>query len=195
MLTVNPEFEIHKKVLFQSSVHSAHTSTQELFPNKALNAVKIAWFLWCFQLWTVSPWLFKKKNISNVHSKIALYTVYELDWLTWSSSMADARLQWKNPPSSLLRLTRSLLQTTSLPCCQLSSRHGLYVTETQLEKLQTMWELIYCFFATNLCLWHCVTVFWQPAMGLKWFAAKRTNFSVVTGIASYFSRQRAYASL
>ena len=44
-LTVNPEFEIHKKVLFQSSVHSAHTSTQELFPNKALNAVKIAWFL------------------------------------------------------------------------------------------------------------------------------------------------------
>ena len=156
---------------------------------------KLLGFCDVFNFGQFYPGYLKKKNISNVHPMITLYTVYELDWLTWSSSMADARLQWKNPPSSLLRLTRSLLQTTSLPCCQLSSRHGLYVTETQLEKLQTMWELIYCFFATNLCLWHCVTVFWQPAMGLKWFAAKRTNFSVVTGIASYFSRQRAYASL
>jgi hypothetical protein len=47
---------------------------------------------------------------------------------------AVERVQWKKPPSSLLREILSVLQTTSPPCCQLSSRHGLYVTATNFER-------------------------------------------------------------
>ena len=62
MLTVNPEFEIRKKFLFQSSVYSAHTSTQELFPKKALMRSKLLGFCDVFNFGQFHPGYLKKKT-------------------------------------------------------------------------------------------------------------------------------------
>ena len=62
MLTVNPEFEIRKKFLFQSSVYSAHTSTQELFPKKALMRSKLLGFCDVFNFGQFHPGYLKKKH-------------------------------------------------------------------------------------------------------------------------------------